>query len=183
MPRARNPAIVARMIDHEAAPAPTTTGRIAGSPDAAFQRLRTFLLALFVFAIIGTAAELFLLEHTESIWQWIPLALFAIGLVSAIAVWMRATPAAIRALRVVLALFIASGLLGQYLHYKGNVEFELEMRPGLKGFELFRMSIAGATPALAPGSMVLFGLIGFASTYRHPGLYRYRARIANEEES
>jgi hypothetical protein len=29
-------------------------------------------------------------------------------------------------------------------------------------------TITGATPVLAPGSMVLLGLVGFAYTYRHP---------------
>jgi hypothetical protein len=45
------------------------------------------------------------------------------------------------------------------------VEFELEMYPGLSGLELFREAMKGATPALAPGTMTILGLLGLAYTY------------------
>lgn len=51
---------------------------------------------------------------------------------------------------------------------QGNVEFELEMYPDLSGWKLFRDSMMGATPALAPGAMVQIGLVGLAWTFRHP---------------
>jgi len=54
------------------------------------------------------------------------------------------------------------------LHYKGNVEFEEELHPTEQGMLFFRKTIAGATPVLAPGSMVLLGLVGLAHAYRHP---------------
>jgi hypothetical protein len=44
------------------------------------------------------------------------------------------------------------------------------MNPALAGFELVRESLSGATPALAPGTMIQLGLIGLAYTYRHPRL-------------
>ena len=53
------------------------------------------------------------------------------------------------------------------LREKG-VEFELEMYPDLAGWKLFKDSMMGATPALAPGAMVQIGLIGLAWTLRHP---------------
>ena len=65
-------------------------------------------------------------------------------------------------------LFVLSGVVGLWLHYHGNVEFELEMYPGLAGFELFRESVTGATPTLAPGTMLELGLLGLLYTYRHP---------------
>jgi hypothetical protein len=76
----------------------------------------------------------------------------------------------IRGIQALMALFIISGVAGAALHYNANSEFELEMNPVLAGFELFRESLSGATPALAPGTMIELGLIGLAYTYRHPRL-------------
>ena len=68
----------------------------------------------------------------------------------------------------VLGAFVAAGLLGTWLHYRGNVEFELERTPTLAGWALFRAAMEGATPSLAPGTMIHFGLIGLLFTWRHP---------------
>jgi hypothetical protein len=46
------------------------------------------------------------------------------------------------------------------------------MYPSRSGFELFREAMMGATPALAPGSMIQIALIGLAYSYRHPRLSR-----------
>jgi hypothetical protein len=69
-----------------------------------------------------------------------------------------------------MLLFVAGGIAGTLLHYRGNVEFEEEMHPGGTRWELFRGAIQGATPALAPGTMVLLGAIGLLYAYRHPAL-------------
>jgi hypothetical protein len=60
-------------------------------------------------------------------------------------------------------LYAASGLLGLFFHYRGNAEFELERDASLGGLALFWESITGATPALAPGSMVLLAAVGYAA--------------------
>lgn len=148
--------------------------RSAGVHDSGDGTLRGFLLALLVFGMVGTIAELFLLEHTESVSQWIPVALLGIGLIAAVALAMRPVPVTVRGLQATMLAFVASGLAGLYLHYRGNAEFELEMRPGLHGFDLFRESLGGATPSLAPGTMVQFGLLGLILTFRHPALQRRR---------
>jgi hypothetical protein len=67
-----------------------------------------------------------------------------------------------------MVLSLASGFVGLLLHYRGNVEFELEMYPDLAGWKLFKDSMMGATPSLAPGAMMQIGLIGLAWTFRHP---------------
>jgi hypothetical protein len=140
-------------------------------PDA-LHRLRQLLLSLLVFSIAGTVVELFLLGHTESVWQWMPIVLLGIGMIATIAVLVKPGWASITSLRAIMLFFVASGLVGLYLHYRGNVEFELEMRPGLHGLDLFRRAISGATPSLAPGTMTQFGLLGLALTYRHPSMRR-----------
>jgi hypothetical protein len=69
-----------------------------------------------------------------------------------------------------MVLSLVSGVLGAWLHYRGNVEFELEMEPALRGLTLFWRAMRGATPALAPGTMIQLGLVGLAYTFRHPAL-------------
>jgi hypothetical protein len=130
--------------------------------------MRRMLLFILWLGVVGTMTELLLLEHYEDRAQLVPLAMFALSL--AVIAWhgLSRGPASVRALQVVMGLFVASGALGIYLHYRGNVEFELEMYPDRHGFELFRESMTGATPALAPGTMVLLGLIGLVYTHQHP---------------
>ena len=76
----------------------------------------------------------------------------------------------LRLFRGTMILFVLSGGVGLWLHYHGNAEFELEMYPSLKGAELFWESVTGATPTLAPGTMLELGLLGLAYTFRHPAL-------------
>ena len=79
-------------------------------------------------------------------------------------------PAAIRTLQVLMVIFVASGIIGVVLHYKGNEAFELEMSPSRAGLSLISKTLTGATPVLAPGSMSLLGFVGLAFTHRHPAL-------------
>jgi hypothetical protein len=132
------------------------------------QALRKVLLAALLLGIVGTLTELLLLEHTEGTWQKVPLVLLGLGALSLVVRFLRPRSSSLRLLRGVMILFVASGLVGIYLHYRGNVELELEMVPSRSGFDLFREAIGGATPALAPGTMVQLGLIGLGYCLRHP---------------
>jgi hypothetical protein len=118
----------------------------------------------------ATGIELLLIEHFESVWQWTPIVLLGLGLFASliISIWPNRTTFAI--FQGVMAACVISGLIGLYLHYNGNIEFELEMEPTLRGFSLIRSALMGATPALAPGSMAQLGLLGLVYTYRHPRL-------------
>jgi hypothetical protein len=120
------------------------------------------IAAIFLFGSLGTGAELLLMEHTEGVWQNVPLVLVAIGCSGLAVMAIKPGRAQLRAFQLVMALFVASGLAGLWLHYRGNVEFELELRPGSSGLDLFRESMMGATPALAPGTMILLGAVGLA---------------------
>jgi hypothetical protein len=142
---------------------------LTASPQT-ISRLRIFLLALLIVGMCATLLELVLLEHTESRTQLMPLALLGLGVSCALLVAWRTNRSTLTALRVVMSLCILAGLLGLYLHYRGNVEFELEMSPAMKGWELIKAALMGATPALAPGTMAQLGLLGWAFTYKHPAL-------------
>jgi len=124
---------------------------------------RKFLRFIFVLGALGTLAELLLLEHTD-LWQLIPVVLLVLGLV--IFGWDQFSnkPISRMAFSGVMGLFLVSGLVGIWLHYRSNTEFELEMYPSLHGISLFWESMKGAIPALAPGAMVMLALIGYTIT-------------------
>ncbi len=134
--------------------------------------LRGALLVILVIGLVGVLAELFLLEHTEEAWQRLPIFMIISSLI--VLGWHAIDRGAmpVRALQVVMALFVVTGAIGVVLHLKGNLEFELEMQPTLSGTTLLWQTLKGATPTLAPGTMVQLGLIGLAYTYHHPTLRR-----------
>ncbi len=129
---------------------------------------RRVLFWVLLASFIGTGGELLLLEHTEDFWQWLPLVLLGLG--SGALVLRVLVPRAwtIRLIRLLMGLFLVTGSVGLYLHYRGNAEFELEMYPTLAGLELFWEALKGATPTLAPAAMVQFGFLGLAYCFRHP---------------
>lgn len=133
--------------------------------------LRRIILAVFVLGVVGSCAELLLQGHDEDPKQFIPLVLFAVALAGL--VWIAATGArlAFLAFRGTMALFIVAGLLGSWLHFQANREFQLEVDPSLAGWALLTEALqAKSPPALAPGVMVQLGLLGLAWTFKHPQL-------------
>lgn len=136
-------------------------------------RARQFLLALLAAGLVGLGVELVLLEHYEDVWQLTPLVLITANL--AVLLWQVTKPSwpAVQSLRVLMVAMLAAGAIGIFLHYRANMEFQLEMSPGLSGFELFLKAIrAKVPPPLAPGAMAQLGLLGLLYTYRHPLLTR-----------
>jgi len=138
--------------------------------------IRTLLLAALAVGVIGTTGELILLRHIDEPAQWIPL----VCLVAAVPVliWHASSPgvASVRTLQALMLAFIGLGMVGVGLHYDGNVEFQRELNPSERGWTFVRKTVAGATPVLAPGSMVLLGLVGLAHAYRHPSADGGRSR-------
>lgn len=135
--------------------------------------MRRLMLLLLAAAMIGTAADLVLLDHHEGFWQMVPLGLIALGLLSVALSAFKGGAGAVTLMRLTMALFIGSGFIGMGLHYAGNSEFQLEMDPGLHGWNLFVKAItAKAPPALAPAGMIQMGLLGLLYTYRHPAMGR-----------
>jgi hypothetical protein len=134
--------------------------------------LRSLLLFALVLGLVGTEAELLLLEHFEGAWQWVPIILIGVALLTLVAHAVRPSAATVRTLQVLMGCFVVGGILGTFLHYQGNADFELEITPDMPGWTLFRTAMGGATPVLAPGSMVQLGLIGLAWAFRHPATTR-----------
>ena len=68
-----------------------------------------------------------------------------------------------------MLFLMLSGAIGSILHYRANMEFQLEMDPTLGGVALmFKVLHAKAPPALAPGNMALLGLLGLVGVWRIP---------------
>jgi hypothetical protein len=139
--------------------------------DHVVRTLRRLLLVIVTIGLLGTAADLLLLDHYESGWQLIPLVLIAVALL--VAVWLFVDDGfmAVLAMRVTMATFVLAGCLGVLLHYNGNREFQREIDPALAGWALVtKVMKAKAPPALAPASMIQLGLLGLLYTYRHPSI-------------
>ena len=131
------------------------------------QMLRRFLLVILTIGMAGTVVELLLLKHDEDAIQLVPLVLLGAGLASVAWHALRPGTASARLVRMVMIAFVAAGLAGVYYHYRANVEFQLETDPSLAGAALlWKVLAAKAPPALAPGVMIQFGLLGLAYTYR-----------------
>jgi hypothetical protein len=130
--------------------------------------IRRLLLGALALGVLGTAGELILLRHIDQPAQWIPLVFLGAGV--PVLIWHAAAAslASVRVLQALMLGFIALGVVGVGLHYDGNVEFERELHPDEHGWTFVRKAVAGATPVLAPGSMVLLGLVGLAHAYHHP---------------
>lgn len=130
--------------------------------------VRRLLLGTVLLGIGGTIAELYLLEHYEAGWQLVPIVALGAALLLTLAVLLRPARLTVRALQGLLLAFLVIGALGIWRHYVGNTEFELERHPELGGLELLWAALRGATPALAPGTMVQIGLFGLIALWRHP---------------
>ena len=141
--------------------------------------VRRALLYLLCLGMLGAGTELLLLEHYEDPWQLAPLIVLGLGLI--VLVWCAATRsrASVRLLQAVMVVFMVTGIVGLWMHYSGNAEFELEMVPTRTGLSLVWESLRGATPAVAPATMLYLGLLGLVYTVRHPSL----APTSSEESS
>ena len=142
----------------------------AGGPkvgaDSVVERLRLWVLGVLVLGLIGTVTELILLEHYEQALQFVPLVLIVLAVV--VVAWHMLQPgtASLRALQIVMALFVLAGFAGSLAHFNGSAEYQLELNPDMSNWELLEKILhAKAPPLLAPGMMLWMGLLGLAYAY------------------
>jgi len=145
-------------------------------------RMARAIRATVLVGLLGTVVDLLLLGHTDGALQLEPLVV--LGMSIGVTTWRLADRAGLSSIpfRVCMLLNIASGGVGVLLHYRGNVGFELEMSPGMSGWELFAQAMTGATPALAPGAMVLVGVIGMIAEMESMGTRRYQNAVVGEPD-
>lgn len=135
--------------------------------------LRRLLLALLLFGLVATATDLYLLQHFEDVNQLAPLAAIGFSLMAILWHLVQGGPAPLRALQAAMVIMVIAGAVGFALHFRGNMEFQLDIDPTLSGWELaMKVLRAKAPPALAPGAMAQLGLLGLIYSYKHPALSR-----------
>lgn len=120
-----------------------------------------WLFGVLVLGIAGTTADLLLLAHYEDTAQLIPLGLLAAALL--VVAWHAARPdtASLRTLQATMVLFVVAGIVGVGLHVAGSAEFQREIDPSQGWWDIARKAArAKAPPMLAPGAMIMLGLIG-----------------------
>ena len=122
-------------------------------------RVARLLTLVLLIGVVGTLLDLLLLGHVEGWQQLVPVVLLGAGVI--VTGWHLGSDSSVslRAVRGLGVLHILSGLLGLWFHYAGNLEFEREMSPDAAGWPLVKAVMTGATPALAPGTMVWFGAL------------------------
>ena len=134
------------------------------------QVVRRILLAILVVGLTGTAVELLLLKHYEGLIQFVPLVSIALALASLAWHVFRPSSASRLAFQVVMGLFLVAGLAGMFFHFRANLQYQREFDPALHGAALVWQALrAKVPPALAPGVMLQFALIGLAYTYGQRG--------------
>ncbi len=136
----------------------------------ALQLLRRGLLVLLVIGAVGLVGELVLLEHYDDVPQLIPFGLLVLTLASTAWHWIDGRKGSLRVFQAVMLLLVLAGPVGMLLHLKGNYEMEREFDPALLGLDLWLAVVRGEAPALAPGTLVQFGLLGLLYAYKHPTL-------------
>lgn len=126
-----------------------------------------------VFVMCAVETELLLLKHDEEWRQILPLVMVAASALVLVIQLVRPSVAGVTVLRVLMALMMATGLLGVVFHFQGNLEFQMEINATQHGWPLVQKILQAKTPpALAPGALVQIGLLGLLYTYRHPSLER-----------
>lgn len=133
-------------------------------------RLRRFLLVLAALLCLGTLGELTLIDHLEEPLQFVPFVLCGVGLIALAMVYFKPQRKTIWTLRVIMVLVALGGFLGMYEHLAGNQAFALEINQRASGSELLMDTLTGASPALAPGVLIITAIVAQAATYFHPAL-------------
>ena len=136
--------------------------------DSLLPRFRTWALLLLALSLAGTLAELLLIGHWDGWQQWVPLGLLSASLLTVLAFVVRPVRPLLPVVRTLCVALAIAGAAGSWLHFDGNAEFERESVPDIGGQALFTAAITGATPVLAPGSLLTFALLGLLALHRHP---------------
>lgn len=145
------------------------------APATTLETIRRLLLGLLALGMAGTTTELWFMSHYEDWWQMVPFIGMGASMLALVWFGVSRSTGATRVFRICMFLLMVIGATGTILHYRANMEFQLEMDSTLSGMALlFKVLHAKAPPALAPGNMALLGLLGLISTL---GINRSTLRV------
>src|SRR5262249_2670988 len=108
--------------------------------------LRQILLVTVVASMIGVEAELFLLGHVKPLLQLIPVLLIGLGLGSLVQFTFSRNPRSMKVFQLTMALCLASGVLGVFLHLAFSTAESKKKDATLQGMKLLRTALTGAAP-------------------------------------
>jgi hypothetical protein len=141
--------------------------------------LRRSLIGLAVVGGIGTALELGLLRHWNSLLEWIPwISLAILGVATVLLLW-RPRRLQVQAARCLAAAVALSGAVGVLVHIRQNYEAApLDFRytaswpttPEPIRWLLAATDTVGPSPSLAPAALAFVALALLFATLRHPAL-------------
>jgi hypothetical protein len=114
----------------------------------------------------GALVELWLVNHTEDLIQWIPFGLSIAGSLTVLLVLFRPGRVTVRLLRGCMVLVALGSLFGIYEHVEGNIAFAREIQPNSPTFGLVMSGLRGANPLLAPGILAVAAVLALSATYR-----------------
>ncbi len=147
--------------------------RVGADP---FELVRGLVLAVLAIGLLGTITELVLLEHYEQVLQLVPVVLIAAALVAIVWQLIAKDAGSLRAIEIIMYLFVLAGFAGVVAHFHGSAEFQLDLNPAMSTWELLeKVMRAKAPPLLAPGMMLQMGLLGLIYVYSD---VRYRVRLS-----
>ena len=133
----------------------------------ALGRLRNVLFGVAAAGFAGTALDLALLAHYEDPLQFAPFVIVGVSLIAIAGHAVSRSRVSLRLMRLAMAVAIAGAATGVALHYRGSMEFQLEVNPSLGGLDLLALVMTSkAPPTMAPMNLAILGLVGLASTYR-----------------
>lgn len=125
---------------------------------ASLRSLKRGVSSLYLLAALGLVLELLLLGHLEPGWQLLPVPLLALATLLLCWQLLGGKPMLFLLSNGLLGI---AGLIGIGLHLTNNREFELELQPNQDQLTLLAESLTGALPVLAPGALIMLGLLGY----------------------
>jgi len=124
------------------------------------QSIKQLTEFLFLVTIIGLLLELLLEEHIVGFWQLAPIILLIASLILFLSKPVLSIFIYFKFSAVLQLMLISFGLIGIYLHLENNFEFEKELFPSKSIWKLIFSSFKGAIPSLAPGALIVVGVLG-----------------------
>jgi hypothetical protein len=132
---------------------------------AVLARLRAVVAGLAALGLLALVLELWLIGHTESVTQIVPLVTLPAAAVALVAVVIGDARRGLGLLRAVLLTAVATGVAGVALHLYESWAFQLEIDPFAAPLARAVAALrAQSPPSLAPGQIALLALLGWAST-------------------
>lgn len=112
---------------------------------------------IFLIMVFGMLADLLLIEHFESFWQFVPVVFLA---VAGSGYFLIRKGLLLLLFRGWMFIGMLAGAIGIFMHVKNNWEFAIELRSNLKGWDLITEVATGAIPVISPGFLVPISLLG-----------------------